>query len=77
MKTIDRRRLISAILCGAGSAMVLAPEALAAMPIDTKVGAVANAVGAGSEGEVIAGSLGERGSPPGIRAVTEGSRVTN
>jgi hypothetical protein len=35
MEMIDRRKLISAILCGAGSAMVLAPEAIAAMPIDT------------------------------------------
>lgn len=37
MKTIDRRRLIGAILCGAGSAMVLTPVALEAMPIDTKL----------------------------------------
>ncbi len=37
MKTIDRRRLIGAILCGAGAALVLAPEAVEAMPIDTRV----------------------------------------
>ncbi len=37
MKTIDRGSLVGAILCGAGAAMVLAPQALEAMPIDTKV----------------------------------------
>ena len=37
MTMIDRRRLIGVILCGAGAAMVLAPEALDAMPIDTKL----------------------------------------
>ena len=34
MKTIDRRRLIGAILCGASAGLVLAPGSLAAMPID-------------------------------------------
>ena len=37
MKTIDRRGLVGAIPCGAGAAMVLAPQALEAIPIDTKV----------------------------------------
>jgi hypothetical protein len=38
MKTIDRRRLIGAILCGAGAGLVLAPISLAAMPIDAEAG---------------------------------------
>jgi hypothetical protein len=37
MKTIDRRKLIGAILCGAGAGLVLAPGTLAAMPIDSGV----------------------------------------
>jgi hypothetical protein len=37
MKTIDRRRLISAILCSAGAGLVLTPGSLAAMPVDAEV----------------------------------------
>ncbi len=37
MKTIDRRRLIGAILSGAGVGLVLAPGTLASMPIYSEV----------------------------------------
>jgi len=37
MKMVDRRRLIGGILCGAGASLVLAPVALEAMPIDTRI----------------------------------------
>ena len=37
MKTIDRRRLIGAILCGASAGLVLTPGTLEAMPIDAGV----------------------------------------
>ena len=37
MKTIDRRKLLGAIVCGAAAGIVLAPAALEAMPIDSKI----------------------------------------
>jgi len=37
MKTIDRRKLLGAIVCGAAAGIALAPAALEAMPIDSRV----------------------------------------
>jgi hypothetical protein len=37
MTTIDRRRLIGAILCGVSAGLVLTPGTLGAMPIDARV----------------------------------------
>ena len=38
MKTIDRRKLLGAIVCGAAAGIALAPAELEAMPIDARVG---------------------------------------
>ena len=37
MKTIDRRKLLGAIVCAAAAGIALAPAALEAMPIDSRV----------------------------------------
>ncbi|HKN31089.1 MAG TPA: hypothetical protein VJY34_25730 [Roseiarcus sp.] len=37
MKTIDRRKLLGAIVCAAAAGIALAPGALEAMPIDARV----------------------------------------
>lgn len=37
MKTMNRRRLLGAIVCGAAAGIILAPSALEAMPIDANV----------------------------------------
>jgi len=38
MKTIDRRGLLGALVCGAAAGLVLAPAALHAAPIDARAG---------------------------------------
>ena len=74
MKTIDRRRLIGAILCGAGAGLVLAPGALAAMPIDTKLPGRASTISSRRRKPswcMAAAGVAAAGSAGGIEAVAD------